>query len=346
MKTKRNRYGEYTDKVQKDFDSYRIMVIVLLSFFAVTILGLIIFTHMQTKKNEDIGMRYKFHYMFVSQAGDSYTPDRIYEEAKKYGREKDVYVEKMGDFSNADFEVSDYLKMAIAMKADGIILEGKDDDEVRESVNDANDQGIPVVTILSDCSGSGRKSFIELGDYNLGREYARLVIDNAKLKTPKVVFLMEEDDSEDESQIERGMKETLQNEGNHLDVQLRMEKSDPDVQFRISDKIKEILIDEETRPDILICMNEKDTKMVYQYLIDYNLTGDVKIIGSYVSESLIKAVRDGEIAALIDVDVAQAGMLCVDALNYYIVNGNVNDYIIVDDKVITSENVERYIGDE
>lgn len=346
MKSKTNVRGQRKLGSEKFLDRYWVLVIVLLSFFMIMIVGLIVFTQMQVKGNESSGILYKRHYMFVSQTGNSYISDRVYEEAKKYGQEKGVYVEQLGNFSDSDYGTVDYLKMAMAMKVDGIILEGTDEDEVRRTINQASDLGIPVVTVLSDCAGSRRRSFIELGDYNLGREYGRVVIDIAETRTPEVVLLTDEATNEHKKQIGIGIQETLKNEGNHLQVNFRTEQLEMDTQFRSSDKIKEILLDKNTRPDILICMNEKDTKMVYQSLIDYNLEGKVQIIGSCVSESLIKAVRDGAIAALIDVDTAQTGMLCVDALNYYIENGSVNEYIIVDDTVITSENVERYIGDE
>ena len=106
------------------------------------------------------------------------------------------------------------------------------------------------------------------------------------------------------------------------------------------------MLNEDDRPDILICMDERDTKTVYQLLMDFDLEEEVQIIGSGVSESLVKAVGDGKIAALIDVDTKQAGMLCIDALNYYIENKSVNEYIVVDAMVITKENAKRYLENE
>lgn len=346
MKLKKNISGHNATKPRSAIDKYHIIIMILLILFGIIVVGLIAFTRMQEKRGNTERERYKRHYMFISQKGDSFISDRIYEEAKKYGMEKDVYVEQLGSFANADYQTLDYLKMAMAMKVDGIILEGSDDDEIRKCINQASDLGIPAVTILSDCAGSRRKSYIELGDYNLGREYGRLVIRIAKNKNTKAVFLMDKDVQESENEIATGIRETLKNEGNHLQVQFRVEGLETASGGTSWNRIKEILSSEEERPDILICANEKDTEMVYQYLIDYDLVGKVQIIGSSVSESLLEAVRDGGVAALIDVDTKQTGMLCIDALNYYIENESVNEYITVDDTVITSENVERYIEDE
>lgn len=344
MKAKEHKRETSTVKSPKDEDRYSAIIIILSVFFVATVIGLIVFTQMQTKEKVSKGIQYKKHYMFVNQTGNSYISDRIYEEAKLYGKQNGVYVEQLGSFSESDYKIADYLKMAMAMKVDGIILEGTDEDDVRMTINQASEQGIPVVTILSDCAGSRRKSFIELGDYNLGMQYGRQIINIAKEREAKVVFLMHE--TAKESKIVRGIQKTLKNEGEHLQVRFQTEQMESDTQFSTADKIQKILTNENTRPDILICMNEKDTQTVYQSLIDYDLEGKVQIIGSCVSESLMKAVRDGGIAALIDVNTKQAGMLCIDALSYYIENGSVNDYISVDEMVITKENVERYIEDE
>lgn len=327
-------------------DKYHIVIMTLLTLFGILVVGLVVFTRMQEKNVGDERMDYQRHYMFISQKGNSFISDRIYEEAKKYGMEKKIYVEQLGSFSDSDYQTIDYLKMAMAMKVDGIILEGSDDDEIRKTINQASDLEIPAVTILSDCAGSRRKSYIELGDYNLGSEYGQLVIQIAKNKTPKIVLLMDEDAKENESQIATGIRETMKKEGSHLQVQFRTERLETDADDTLWERIKEIMNNEEKRPDILICANEKDTETVYQYLVDYDLVGEVEMIGSGVSESLIEAVRDGGISALVDVDTKQIGKLCIDALNYYIENESVNEYIVVDNTVITSDNVERYMEDE
>lgn len=346
MKAKDDKKESAIIKFQKDVDRYGAIVIMLSCFFVATVIGLIVFTQMQTEEKVSKGIQYKRHYMFVNQTGNSYISDRIYEEAKSYGKQNGVYVEQLGSFSESDYEIADYLKMAMAMKVDGIILEGEDEDDVRMTINQASAQGIPVVTILSDCAGSRRKSFIELGDYNLGKQYGQQIINVAKTRKAKVVLFMHETTEESEHKIVMGIQEVLKEEGKHLQVDFRTEQTKSDTQFSTFAQIKKMLTNEETRPDILICMNEKDTQMVYQSLIDYELEGKVQIIGSCVSESLIKAVRDGGIAALIDVDTVQAGVLCVDALSYYIEEGSVKDHISVDEMVITKENVERYIEDE
>lgn len=339
--------GRTAERENRTVDRYRILTMILAVFLATAIIGLLLFARKRAQDEQLSDIRYQRHYMFISQTENQFITDKIFEEAQKYGMEQGVYVEQMGRFPETDYGIVDDLNMAMAMKVDGIILEGSDEENVRKAVNQAADMGIPVVTVLSDCAGSRRKSFIELGADNIGREYGRQIISITNKRNPDVVLLMNEEMVENGSadEILSGIRRTLHNEGNHLQVRLRTELLGVDGRQDSSDHIRELMTNE-TKPDILICMNEKDTKLVYQSLIDYDLEGKVQIIGSCVTESLLKAVRDGEIAALIHVDTAQTGKLCVDALDCYIEKKSVKEFIIVDDKVITGENVERYIADE
>lgn len=335
-------------QAEKEENKFRVLVMALAVFLAAAIIGLLLFAQNRTYNQETGETEFQRHYMFISQTGNQFITDKIFQEAQKYGKEQGVYVEQMSRFSEADYGIVDYLNLAMAMRVDGIILEGSDEDAVRKAVNQAADMGIPVVTFLSDCAGSRRKSFVELGTDNIGREFGRQIIRIADKRNPNVVLLMNEEMAENGSadEILSGLRQTLQNEGNHLQVRLSTQMMGTGGLQETSDMIREFMDRKENRPDILICMNEKDTKLVYQSLIDYDLEKEVQIISCCVSESLLRAVRDGEIAALIHMDTLQTGKLCVDALDYYIENESVREFIIVDDKVITQENIERYIADE
>ncbi|MBQ6231852.1 MAG: substrate-binding domain-containing protein [Eubacterium sp.] len=333
------------NKIQKrKLDKYGLYTVILLIFFATAIVVISLYMHSKLKEVNKDGTKYKYHFAFISKSEDSYTANHIYEEARNYGKQHGVYVEKLKTGSGTDYTDDDYVRMAAAMQVDGIILEGSDEEELKAAIDEATEGEIPTITLLSDCPGS-RKSFIEIGDYNLGREYARTIINITKTRKPKVVVFVDEE-AEGTERLLDGIRITLANEGNHLNVDMQIVDVAGLANFRLSDLAKVTLTDKYERPDILICVNEHDTKIVYQAVRDYNLVGNAQIIGYGVSDSLLKAVRDEEIAALIDVDAGQLGMVCVDALVNYKNHGSVSDYIIVDDTVITKDNVERYLDED
>lgn len=340
----KEKKNEITERPKRRLDKYGLYIVVLLLFFvaAIVIISLYLRSQLNSVKKGD--KSYKYHFVFIGKSEDSYTANHIYEEAKSYGRQHDVYVEKLKNSASASYSDDDYVRMAKDMGVDGIIIEASDEKSLGSCIDEAAKNGVPTITILTDCPGS-RKSFIEIGNYNLGREYARTIINITRTRSPKVmVFINEEQDGY--LQVVDGIRETLANEGNHLSPELDIKNVGDMPNFRITELVKESLSDAETRPDILICVNEHDTKVVYQAARDYDLAEKTQLIGYGISEPLLRAVRDGEIAAIVDADSAQLGMMSVDVLLNYHKKGSCNDHIIVDDTVVTKDNVERYLDED
>ncbi len=320
-------------------------LIIILFIILIVMITLFIYVHYILKKGVKEEADYQYHFIFISKSEDSYTANDIFKEAKEYGKRHGIYVENLNKSTSLNYTVSDYLKMATALDVDGIIVEAYDDVMIRRGINGANEAGIPVITLLSDCPRCYRKSFMELGEYNLGREYGRIIIDIAKTRNPKVMILVDDNEKNQISDIIYGLTETLENEGNHLDVNIIREVVDGSLNFRLMNKVSDIITNDEEKPDIIICLNERDTQIVHQAIVDYSLSGDVQIIGTGISGSLLRSVKDDEFSALVDADAKQAGMTCIDALMKYIQTGEIEDHIIVDDTIVIRENVERYINE-
>ncbi len=63
------------------------------------------------------------------------------------------------------------MKMAIAARVDGILIQPDGSDETNGLIADAIAKGIPVITVMSDASGSGRLGFVGYISYDLGQLY-------------------------------------------------------------------------------------------------------------------------------------------------------------------------------
>ncbi len=329
----------------KYFDRYSVGIILLLFCFLIAIVALFVFLRLRTKESKEGEMLYDRHYVYIAQSDDSYISRRIYEAAGAYGKQHGAYVEKISDVTQINYSDVDFVRMASSMQVDGIILEGTEDSGLRAAVKEAEEAGIPVITVLSDCAGSKRSAYIESGMYNMGRDYGRSVIDVTNTREPKILVLTDSNINPDFSTFLEGFGDTLAHEGNHLNVDIRTEDVTDLPNFRLMDRIQEILTDEETKPDILVCMNEHNTKVVYQAMKDYSLTGESMIVGCGLSESMLHAVQDGEVAALVDVDSEQVGMLCIDTLTTLNRSGTVSPHIYAEDTIVTEENVARYLDE-
>lgn len=344
MNTKKS--VEKKSNKRKKHDMYSVGIVITLVFLLASIVVISLYIHSKLRSVKKKEARYDYHFAFISKSEDSYITEHIYEEAFNYGRQHDAYVEKLNAGSNGDYSVADYVEMAASMKADGIILEGNNDEELRKMIENANGKGIPTITLLSDCPGSGRKSFVEIGNYNLGREYARIIINTTHRRRLRVTILMDDSLGSGDRTILNGIRETLANEGNHLNVSITIENIKDMPNFRLSEKVKDLLSVKEDAPDFLICLNEHDTKITYQAIKDYDLSGRSQMLGNGISVALLRAIKDGDITALIDVDSKQMGSICIDALLNYKERGYTSEHIIAEDTVVTKDNVERYLDEK
>lgn len=294
--------------------------------------------------NDEEYKEYIRHYAFITESLEDNFWSKVYDGAKEFGEDEDVYLERMGERLDINYSKEELLKIAIASKVDGIILEGDGSEEIRSLIDEAVAGGIPVVTVLTDSYDSRRQSFIGIGSYNLGREYGRQIVRIATKETKEALILMDTV-SEDSGQnlIFNGIKETLANEGNHLNLQLSTLAVNEDTPYSEEEAIRNIFLYQEGLPDIIICLSEKNTISAYQAVIDYNLVGQVDILGYYVTDTILNAISRNVISATIAMDTEQMGVHSVKALDEYIETGHVSDFVTMDVNTVMSNNVEEYL---
>lgn len=257
-------------------------------------------------------------------------------------------MEWMGKDLTVDYTKKELLEIAIASGVDGIILEGDGSEDTRELIAEADKASIPVVTVLSDCSGSQRKSFVGIDSYDVGREYGRQIIREANSNTKEALILMNAA-AEDTGQniIFNGIQETLANEGNHLNLTLTARAVMADSQFGGAEEIRSIFqefyLHPETMPEIIVCLNEQNTVSVCQAVVDFNLVGQVDILGYFATETILNAIDRNVISASIAVDTQQLGIRSVEALDEYLETGYVSDFVAMDVNTVTKDNVKGYL---
>jgi ribose transport system substrate-binding protein len=337
---KNEKETEDSVKIKTDIHLVRsliaIFVLIAMISFAITFLRV----QINNASNEE--PKYRYHYVFVGGEDSSRMIDSIYGEAVTYGDGVGVYVEALDVTDDSDEAYADKIRMAVAMGVDGIILAAEDTDTIKAAIDEATAEEIPVLTVLSDCPSSLRKTVIEQDYYDLGRMYARGIIGIADVRDLNIAVLISDEYS---GLFMDGLKDTLANEGNHLNVNLITNDVTDMPNFRLMNLVEELLTDEKQKIDILLCPDEYGTQIVYQAIKDYDLTGRAKLIGYGITESLLRAVAAGEVSALVYIDSVQAGMLCIDALTNYIESGITRDSITAENIIITKDNIERYLDE-
>lgn len=280
--------------------------------------------------------KYEKHYAFIIEDGDSPFWDSVYEGAKEQGEELNIYVEKFGKTLSGNYTAKELLKVAIASNVDGIIMQGNSDEETQLLINEAEEVGIPLATVLEDSPKSNRICFVGVNNYQLGKEYGNQVLEVADDETQRVMVLLDSNRNDASSDLVlSGINDTL--EGSHIEVAVTT--IDRKSAFSSEEAVHDIMLDRENVPDIFICLNLTDTICAYQTTVDYNKVGQIKIIGYYNSESISQAIKKEIIHSTIVIDTKGMGAYAVDALCEYANTNRVSEYIPVDMELVSLENI-------
>ena len=292
---------------------------------------------------------YDKYYVLITDDRESSFWQSVYLGACKYASAHNVYVENLGSELSRDYSKQELMKIAIASKVDGIIVNADDSKEMTALINQATAEGIPVVAANNDCMNSDRISYVGIGSYPLGKEYSKQIIEIANdvsykdNSVVKVAVLVSSAPTSDQSIIYSGIQENLEiNDENTAKVELSMVPVDDKNTFSVEESIRDIFIGEEF-PDIIVCLNEIDTSCVYQAVIDYNKVGQVHILGYYDSKQVLEGIDRFIIDSTIKIDAEELGEDCVDALVSYGKSGYVNQYYTVDITLINDKNIKQYL---
>lgn len=288
---------------------------------------------------------YERHYVLIPENSGSILWEDIYHSAKQTAEKSGAYLELLGDWEAGNYTPLDYLKLAIAAKVDGIILKPDGSAAMQKAIYEAEENGIPVITVLNDDSKSYRMSYVGPNSYQMGTIYGNAIAECIDDSTKKIVVLQRNDISGKEL-IFRELKNVVQ------------EKQPEDQAIQIEDKtiisrnafdaeeaIRDILHEEAERPDILVCMNPTDSESAYHTMIDYNLVDKVKIIGFYQTDIQLEAISKNTMPVVVTIDTGQVGKACIDALEEYNDMGYVSSYYSAELDVINKDNVKNYIGE-
>lgn len=319
---------------------------------------------------------YDRYYVMITDDHKSSFWTSVYQGAYTRGLENNVYVDWLGENLSREYDKEDLMRIAIASGADGIIVTADEGEEIAALIDEASAQGIPVVTLYGDNTHSSRCSFVGVGSYNLGREYGRMglylladIIGNkdterrrngakegaeiqasdptepvgAKVTVAVLVNAYASD--VDQNILYSGIQETMENEKS-TDIELEFVpiSIDDTNDFSVEESIRDIFM-EENVPDIIVCLDELSTTCVYQAVVDYNMVGDVNILGYYLSDTIANAIDRNVIYATAVIDTKQMGGYCIEALQEYHDLGYTSQYFTADITVINKSNVAGYLDD-
>lgn len=331
-------------KVSRNKVVVTILAGVVLVLFLVTVAGLFYYREMIRKLGEvreEVFNEYPRLYAYIADDPDSQLSNRIYKEISEYAVEHDCYVEMTGQNLSTSYSKADRMNIAISSKVDGIILEGDDSEETARLVDKATANGIPVVTVLTDCQTSSRKSFVGLNNYSLGSEYGDQLaaIGEEQKKYPlTALILLDRDDGNADDIIHAAIQQAVVGRS----VSFTSAIVDTSSPFTSEESIMNIIDGIDKMPDVIICLNDRTTESAIQCVVEKNLVGKTTILGYYSSDTILKAIDRGSVYATFTIETKTVARQCVNALNEYNNTGFVSEYNPANYIMINRDNVADY----
>ena len=335
-------------KVSRNKVVVTVLAGIVLVLFIATVAGLFYYREMIRKLgevHEEEFTEYPRLYAYIAEDPDSQLSNRIYKEIAEYAVENDCYVEMTGQNLSTSYSKADRMNIAISSKVDGIILEGDDSKETADLIDKATANGIPVVTVLSDCQTSSRKSFVGLNNFSLGSEYGEelAAIGDMNKKYPmNALILLDGDDGNSDDIIHAAIQQAVTGRL----IKLTSAVVDTSSPFTSEESVMNILDGLATIPDVIICLNDRTTESAIQCIVEKNLVGKTTILGYYDSDTVLKAIDRGSVYATFAIETKTVAKQCVNALNEYNNTGFVSEYNPANYILINRQNVSDYARED
>lgn len=292
---------------------------------------------------EESMKEYDHHYLFVSADRSGMVQD-VFKAASENAGQTGGYLEWCGSGTDNSYTEAECIDISIAMKADGILVCPDGSKDLEDAIDRASEAGIPVVTIMRDLPDSSRVSYAGVSGYQIGELYGGRLISMLHEGTNDVCLLEDKGTGKDETQLlyTRMIQSVNSGAPSGKMIKLRTEEVDNSTDFDTEEVIRNLLLGNHV-PDILICVNPIQTECAIQALIDYNLVGDVQVIGYYATKPILHALKQQLIPVTMTIDTAQLGEYSVQALDEYRKLKRVNSYYNIALDSITPRTVDEYI---
>lgn len=288
---------------------------------------------------------YESQYEMIVGSGKNEFWQAVYASAKKAAENHNAYLEFHASDMGIGYDEIDYMEISIAAGADGIILEFNGEEALKKEIDKAEAAGIPVITIMNDAPDSKRQSFVGVNDYQMGQAYGEQVAALLDEKTETALILLDSEKGDfEKSQIYSQISNVVMEQENGENVKIQAQNLMPENKFDIEEAIRTIFQSPEGPPQILVCMDEVTTECAYQVMIDFNMVGEVKIIGYYVSDTIREAVNKGLIPVTCTLDTEKMGKDCIEALWEYKQEGRVNSYYNVELEFVSKNEIPKTIA--
>jgi ribose transport system substrate-binding protein len=209
-------------------------------------------------------------------------------------------------------------------------------------VSDAMSRNIPVVIFDSGLKGNNYVSFVATDNVKGGRMAGERIAEVLGGKG-KVVLLRYAEGHDSTGKREQGFLEAIaEHPGLEVVSSNQYGGTDVDGAYKRAEALLTTFKKADGSLDVggIFCPNESSSFAMLRVLQDNGWAGKVALVGFDASPGLVKALRDGDMNALVVQDPVQMGYLAVKTLNAHIKGEKVEPSIDTAVFTVTRENME------
>ena len=325
----------------------------IIMIVAAIVTGIIfrVITRTMRSVEQEQAVDYDRHYAFIAEDSESDFWQEVFNASKEQALEYNAYLEDLGSGLGRDYSAEELLRIAVNSKMDGIVYSGGASDKVRKLIDKAADEGIGVVVLQNDVEASKRQCYVGLNYYELGQMYALQVeklVGDDDIKNTTVDILVDGDMSEGASNlIAMAIEDYLrEKKGEDSLPEIIVTRIDAEDIFSAEESIRNIFLVKEDLPNIMLCVNSVYTRCAYQAVVDYNLVGQIQIVGFFSNDTILDAVDKQVIFSTISVDTDEMGKSCIQALHEYNNMGYTNSYLPVGIEVVDQKKAQQMLSEK
>lgn len=284
---------------------------------------------------------YQYHFVLIGEEGDNPLWNDIRRGAEEASKEYSIALEYHAPDVNSIKEQQELLDMAFKSKVDGIIMNGYENQEIKEIIKMAYEKNIPTILLNDEVNLSKRVCYIGTNNYKAGI----IAVDELKRRgkdTIKVGIITRESQYVGEdvklSGIMKGIKE-------NPNMELSAIKTFSGSKIQLYNDIVK-MIRENPEINALIGGEIYDTSIIGKVLVDLNKVGDISVVGYDYLDETLRFIKKGVVSSAISRNPYEIGYKSVEILNKYKNEEFIDDVFYVDVDVINAENIDEYYRED